>query len=132
VQNGRYYNSLADLLSAALPCVEVDQTLVSRDCWTVTLSCHCVGVREGTRWTVIQSGACQGALLESQRELREVNVMLNELSVRDGLTGLYNRRHFDGALETELRRAVRHLKRCGAARILSQNRPDCWGAMSSP
>jgi diguanylate cyclase (GGDEF)-like protein len=52
----------------------------------------------------------QDALLETQRELREVNAMLNELSVRDGLTGLYNRRHFDGALDTELRRAARHLK----------------------
>jgi diguanylate cyclase len=52
----------------------------------------------------------QQALLESQEELRQVNAMLNELSVRDGLTGLYNRRHFDGALETELRRAARNLK----------------------
>jgi diguanylate cyclase (GGDEF)-like protein len=52
----------------------------------------------------------QDALLESQKELREANAMLNELSVRDGLTGLYNRRHFDGALETELRRAARNLK----------------------
>jgi diguanylate cyclase (GGDEF)-like protein len=39
-----------------------------------------------------------------------VNAMLNELSARDGLTGLYNRRHFDAALETELRRAARNLK----------------------
>jgi diguanylate cyclase (GGDEF)-like protein len=52
----------------------------------------------------------QQALVESQEELRQVNAMLNELSVRDGLTGLYNRRHFDGALETELRRAARNLK----------------------
>jgi diguanylate cyclase (GGDEF)-like protein len=52
----------------------------------------------------------QQALLETQEELRQVNAMLNELSVRDGLTGLYNRRHFDAALETELRRAARNLK----------------------
>lgn len=52
----------------------------------------------------------QAALLESQKELREANAMLNELSVRDGLTGLYNRRHFDAALDTELRRAARNLK----------------------
>jgi diguanylate cyclase len=52
----------------------------------------------------------QEALLESQEELRKVNAMLNELSVRDGLTGLYNRRHFDAALDTELRRAARNLK----------------------
>jgi diguanylate cyclase (GGDEF)-like protein len=52
----------------------------------------------------------QAALLQSQEELREANAMLNELSVRDGLTGLYNRRHFDAALDTELRRAARNLK----------------------
>jgi diguanylate cyclase (GGDEF)-like protein len=52
----------------------------------------------------------QDALLASQEELRAVNAMLNELSVRDGLTGLYNRRHFDAALDTELRRAARNLK----------------------
>jgi diguanylate cyclase (GGDEF)-like protein len=52
----------------------------------------------------------QAALLASQQELRKVNAMLNELSVRDGLTGLYNRRHFDAALDTELRRAARNLR----------------------
>ena len=52
----------------------------------------------------------QEALLAAQEELREANAMLNELSVRDGLTGLYNRRHFDAALDTELRRASRNLK----------------------
>jgi len=52
----------------------------------------------------------QEALLASQEELRKANAMLNELSVRDALTGLYNRRHFDAALDTELRRAARNLK----------------------
>jgi diguanylate cyclase len=52
----------------------------------------------------------QEALLTSQQELRKANAMLNELSVRDALTGLYNRRHFDAALDTELRRAARNLK----------------------
>jgi len=52
----------------------------------------------------------QKELLENQEELRQVNAMLSELSVRDGLTGLYNRRHFDAALETELHRAARNLK----------------------
>jgi diguanylate cyclase (GGDEF)-like protein len=52
----------------------------------------------------------QDALLTSQEELRKVNALLNELSVRDGLTGLYNRRHFDAALDTELRRAARNLR----------------------
>jgi diguanylate cyclase (GGDEF)-like protein len=52
----------------------------------------------------------QQALLEIQRQLRDANALLSELSVRDGLTGLYNRRHFDAALDTELRRAARNLK----------------------
>jgi diguanylate cyclase (GGDEF)-like protein len=52
----------------------------------------------------------QKALLESQQELQKANAMLSELSVRDGLTGVYNRRHFDAALETEFRRATRNLK----------------------
>ncbi len=52
----------------------------------------------------------QTALLEIQQQLKEANAMLSELSVRDGLTGLFNRRHFDGALETELRRAARDKK----------------------
>jgi diguanylate cyclase len=52
----------------------------------------------------------QAALLRTQEELRKANAMLSELSVRDGLTGLYNRRHFDAALNTELRRATRNLK----------------------
>jgi len=52
----------------------------------------------------------QKELLASQEELQLVNVMLTELSVRDGLTGLYNRRHFDAALKTEMRRAERNQK----------------------
>jgi diguanylate cyclase (GGDEF)-like protein len=52
----------------------------------------------------------QKELLASQEELREVNAMLTELSVRDSLTGLYNRRHFDAALKTEMRRAGRNQK----------------------
>jgi len=49
----------------------------------------------------------QQELLRSQASLCEMNVDLNELSIRDGLTGLFNRRHFDRMLETEFRRAVR-------------------------
>jgi diguanylate cyclase (GGDEF)-like protein len=52
----------------------------------------------------------QRALLQSQDELREANAMLNELSVRDALTGLYNRRHIDAVLETEMRRCARNQK----------------------
>jgi diguanylate cyclase (GGDEF)-like protein len=52
----------------------------------------------------------QDALLATQEKLRDVNAMLSELSTRDGLTGLYNRRYFDAALEMELRRATRNRK----------------------
>jgi diguanylate cyclase (GGDEF)-like protein len=49
----------------------------------------------------------QSELLQSQEQLKEANALLSELSIRDGLTGLYNRRHFDAVLGTEWRRAVR-------------------------
>jgi diguanylate cyclase (GGDEF)-like protein len=49
----------------------------------------------------------QRELLESRQQLLASNERLNELSTRDGLTGLYNRRYFDAALETEWQRAVR-------------------------
>lgn len=41
-------------------------------------------------------------------ELVEVNRQLKELSVTDGLTGLYNHRHLVQMLETEYRRAARY------------------------
>ncbi|MFN3985987.1 MAG: diguanylate cyclase [Rhodocyclaceae bacterium] len=40
-------------------------------------------------------------------ELERANRALRELAVRDGLTGLYNRRHFNEALRQELARAQR-------------------------
>ena len=49
----------------------------------------------------------QEALLETQQQLREANALLSELSIRDGLTGLFNRRHFDAVFDTEFRRAAR-------------------------
>jgi diguanylate cyclase (GGDEF)-like protein len=49
----------------------------------------------------------QQALLESERRLRAANEMLSELTLRDGLTGLHNRRHFNAALDMEWRRAAR-------------------------
>ena len=49
----------------------------------------------------------RAALMESECRLKELNEMLSELSIRDGLTGLYNRRHFDERLETEWKRAMR-------------------------
>ncbi|MGI9332134.1 MAG: diguanylate cyclase, partial [Gammaproteobacteria bacterium] len=40
-------------------------------------------------------------------ELRDVNAKLSKLAIRDGLTGLYNRRAFDERLQAELQRAHR-------------------------
>ncbi|MGL9773448.1 MAG: GGDEF domain-containing protein [Sodalis sp. (in: enterobacteria)] len=42
----------------------------------------------------------------AQRELRKLKQSLEHLARRDGLTGLYNRRHFDLALTDEFNRAV--------------------------
>jgi diguanylate cyclase (GGDEF)-like protein len=47
-------------------------------------------------------------LEERTRELQEVNVMLEELSRVDSLTGLYNRRFFDEVMEREWMRMLRH------------------------
>ncbi|MEO8735048.1 MAG: diguanylate cyclase [Edaphobacter sp.] len=49
----------------------------------------------------------QAALLKSELALREANTQLKDLSIRDGLTGVYNRRYFDETLEAELKRAAR-------------------------
>lgn len=51
--------------------------------------------------------AAQAALLKSDLALREANTQLKDLSIRDGLTGVYNRRYFDEILDTELKRAAR-------------------------
>jgi two-component system chemotaxis family response regulator WspR len=50
------------------------------------------------------------ALRESQRQLQETNFQLEKLSNLDGLTGLSNRRYFDGRLEIEWNRAMRAQK----------------------
>ncbi len=49
----------------------------------------------------------QRQLLLTERKLRDANEQLSELSIRDALTGLYNRRHFDAVLDTEWRRSRR-------------------------
>lgn len=40
-------------------------------------------------------------------ELKRANEQLRELTITDGLTGLYNRRHFNTVIDVELRRAHR-------------------------
>ncbi len=57
-----------------------------------------------------QLAASEQALLRSEGQLREANALLSELSIRDSLTGLYNRRRFDEVLDTEWRRALRTLR----------------------
>ncbi len=46
-------------------------------------------------------------LIQAKEILTENNDQLLGLSIRDGLTGLANRRYFDETLETEIKRAVR-------------------------
>jgi len=46
-------------------------------------------------------------LEESSHALKIANVQLSELSIRDGLTGLFNRRHFDHSFQLELNRSMR-------------------------
>jgi two-component system, cell cycle response regulator len=48
-------------------------------------------------------------------ELQEVNSALKEMAVRDGLTSLYNHRHFQEALVQELSRSQRSGKPCSIA-----------------
>jgi diguanylate cyclase (GGDEF)-like protein len=50
---------------------------------------------------------------ERTRELKTAMAKLEELSLRDGLTGLYNHRYFQEALGTELARSARHSHECG-------------------
>lgn len=45
---------------------------------------------------------------ERTRELNELNKKLEELSITDGLTGVYNHRHFYIRLEEEIKRAERY------------------------
>ena len=45
---------------------------------------------------------------ERTRELMDANRRLSELSITDGLTGLFNHRHFMRVLEAEYKRAIRY------------------------
>lgn len=47
-------------------------------------------------------------LLEQSRELHQMNEEFRLLSITDPLTGLYNRRHFEGLIETEVAMSARH------------------------
>lgn len=52
-------------------------------------------------------------LIHAQRELRKLNLSLEKLARSDGLTGLYNRRHFDLSLVNEFNRALRAQRELG-------------------
>ena len=45
---------------------------------------------------------------QAQAALRESEARFRELSITDGLTGLYNSRHFFASIDTEISRATRH------------------------
>lgn len=47
-------------------------------------------------------------LQRKNQELENVNTMIKEMASKDGLTGLYNHRHFQEVLSNELQRAKRH------------------------
>jgi diguanylate cyclase (GGDEF)-like protein len=49
-------------------------------------------------------------LKRKNEELEFVNITLKELTIRDGLTGLYNHRHFQETLSVEILRSKRYAK----------------------
>jgi diguanylate cyclase (GGDEF)-like protein len=53
------------------------------------------------------------ALKNMATQLHEANARMQRLAIEDGLTGAYNRRHFDTALHAEHERAVRAAQRRG-------------------
>jgi two-component system, cell cycle response regulator len=61
---------------------------------------------------VAQNRALLDQLQRANTELKEVNSALKEMAVRDGLTALFNHRHFQEALAQELSRSSRSGKPC--------------------
>ena len=57
--------------------------------------------------------SARDALAQANAGLRDANRTLETLAITDGLTGLYNRRHFQDTFESEIRRSEQH------ARVLS-------------
>jgi diguanylate cyclase (GGDEF)-like protein len=53
------------------------------------------------------------ALKNMATQLHEANASMQRLAIEDGLTGAYNRRHFDAVLHAEHERAVRAAQRRG-------------------
>src|SRR5581483_11946850 len=53
------------------------------------------------------------ALKDMAGRLRLADAAMRQLAIEDGLTGAYNRRHFDAALAAEHERAIRAAQRGG-------------------
>ncbi|GMR20684.1 MAG: hypothetical protein BMS9Abin36_1280 [Gammaproteobacteria bacterium] len=47
-------------------------------------------------------------LTEQSRELQKINEELSHMAITDSLTRLYNRRHFENLMETEMAMSIRH------------------------
>jgi len=56
----------------------------------------------------LQSERHLRSLHATQQELIEANETLQELAQKDGLTGIFNRRHFDNIIHEEVSRLLRH------------------------
>ena len=57
---------------------------------------------------IVENSVLIEKLQINNEELEEANNTLHELSIRDGLTGLLNRRHFQQNLSAEVKRSMRH------------------------
>ena len=58
--------------------------------------------------------ALERRVQERTVELMEANLRLQELTITDALTGVYNRRHFDEILHQEVKRAHAHRRPASA------------------
>lgn len=67
----------------------------------------CAAVSINSRRLEYQLSQSELGLQREQEALERANRELSELAVRDGLTGLHNRRHFDDVLEREWHRLAR-------------------------
>lgn len=61
----------------------------------------------GVAYGAIGSMVDVTARIQTRAELEKTNHLLDELAITDPLTGIHNRRHFDRALEREIKRALR-------------------------
>ena len=57
---------------------------------------------------VVENNYLFERLQKSYDELSNTNNMLREITLKDGLTGLYNKRYFNEIIDNELRRSRRH------------------------